>query len=53
MEEALDLSSDRILNDDLKDRRGYCHLKEEALDRTMWRNSFGEDFGPVVRQNTE
>ena len=34
MEEALDLSSDRILNDDLKDRRGYSHLKEEALDRT-------------------
>jgi hypothetical protein len=24
------------LLDDLKDRRGYCHLKEEALDRTMW-----------------
>ena len=23
---------------DLKDRRGYCQLKEEALDRTMWRN---------------
>ena len=22
--------------DDLKDRRGYSHLKEEALDRTMW-----------------
>ena len=21
--------------DDLKDRRGYCQLKEEALDRTM------------------
>ena len=21
--------------DDLKDRRGYCHLKEEALDRTV------------------
>ena len=21
---------------DLKERRGYCHLKEEALDRTMW-----------------
>ena len=27
--------------DDLKDRRGYSHLKEEALDRTMWRNRFG------------
>ena len=53
MEEALDLSSDRILNDDLKDRRGYSHLKEEALDRTMWRNRFGRGFGPVVRQNTE
>ena len=24
------------LPDDLKDRRGYCQLKEEALDRTMW-----------------
>ena len=25
------------LLDDLKKRRGYPHLKEEALDRTMWR----------------
>ena len=41
------------LLDDLKDRRGYCHLKEEALDRTMWRHCFGGGFGPVVRQNTE
>ena len=38
---------------DLKDRRGYSHLKEEALDRTMWRARFGRSFGPVVRQNTE
>ena len=35
------------LPDDLKDRRGYCQLKEEALDRTMWRNRFGRGFGPV------
>ena len=41
------------LLDDLKDRRGYFHLKEEALDRTMWRHRFGGAFGPVVRQNTE
>ena len=41
------------LLDDLKDRRGYSHLKEEALDRTIWRNLFGRGFGPVVRQNTE
>ena len=41
------------LLDDLKDRRGYSHLKEEALDRTMWRNRFGGGFGLVVRQNTE
>jgi hypothetical protein len=41
------------LLDDLKDRRGYSHLKEEALDRTMWRNRFGRGFGPVVRQTTE
>jgi hypothetical protein len=41
------------LLDDLKDRRGYSRLKEEALDRTMWMNRFGRSFGPVVRQNTE
>ena len=41
------------LLDDLKDSRGYCHLKEEALDRAMWRNRFGGGFEPVVRQNTE
>ena len=28
-------------------------LKEEAVDRTMWRNRLGGGFGPVVRQNTE
>jgi len=39
--------------DDLKDRRGYSHLKEEALHRTMLRHRFGGDFGPVVRQTTE
>ena len=41
------------LLDDLKDRRGYSHLNEEALDRTIWRHRFGGGFGPVVRQNTE
>ena len=41
------------LLDDLKNRRGYSYLKEEALDRTMWRNRFRGGFGPVVRQNTE
>ena len=41
------------LLDELNDRRGYSHLKEEALDRTMWRNRFGRGFGPVVRQTTE
>ena len=41
------------LLDEFKDRRGYSHLKEEALDRAMWRNRFGGGFGPVVRQITE
>ncbi|PNF37791.1 hypothetical protein B7P43_G10140 [Cryptotermes secundus] len=34
--------------DDLGDRRGYFHLKEEALDLIKWRNCFGRDCGPVV-----
>ena len=38
---------------DLKERRGYSHLKEEALDRTMWTARFGRGFGPVVRQTTK
>jgi hypothetical protein len=43
----------RKLLDDLKGRRGYSHLKEEALDCTMWRTGFGRGFGPVVRQTTK
>jgi hypothetical protein len=43
----------RKLLDDLKERREYCNLKEEALDRTMWRAGFGRGFGPVVRQTTK
>jgi len=34
----------------VKERSGYSHLKEEALDRSMWRARFGRGFGPVVRQ---
>ena len=43
----------RKLLDDLEERRGYSHLKEETLDRTMWRERFGRGFGPVVRQTTK
>ena len=41
------------LLDDLKERRRYSHLKEEALDRTMWRARFGSGFGPFVRQTVK
>jgi hypothetical protein len=43
----------RKLLDDLKERRGYCHLKEDALDHTMWRAGFERGFGPVVRQTAK
>jgi hypothetical protein len=43
----------RKLLDDSKERRGYSHLKEEALDCTMWSAGFGRGFGPVVRQTTK
>jgi hypothetical protein len=39
----------RNVLDDLKERTGYSHPKEEALDRTIWRTR----FGPVVRQTTK
>jgi len=43
----------RELLDDLKERRGYSHLKEETVDRTIWRARFGRIFGPVVRQTAK
>ena len=39
----------RKLLDDIKERTGYSHLKEEALDRSMRRVRYGRGFGPVVR----
>jgi hypothetical protein len=36
----------------LKEIKGYWQLKEEELDRTLWRTPFGRSCGPVVRQNT-
>ena len=42
----------RKLLDDLKERRGYSHWKEEALDRTVWGARFVSGFGPVVRETT-
>jgi hypothetical protein len=43
----------RKLLDDPKERRGFSHLKGEALDRCMWRTRYGRCFGPVVRQTTK
>ena len=43
----------RKLLGDLKERRGYSHLKEEVTDRTMWRARFRRSFGSVIRQTTK
>ena len=43
----------RKLLDDLEERRGHSHFKEEVLDRTIWRALFGRGFGPVIRQTTK
>jgi len=37
----------------LRKGEGYSHLKEGAVDRTMWRACCGRGFGPVVRQTTK
>jgi hypothetical protein len=41
------------LLEDLKGKRRHWKLKEDALDRTLWRTHFGRSYGPVVRQTTE
>jgi len=35
------------------EKRGYWKLKEEALDRTLWRTGFGGGCGLVVRKTKE
>jgi hypothetical protein len=41
------------LLDDLKEKRRYWELKEEALDGTVWRTRFVRGYGPVIRQTAE
>jgi hypothetical protein len=41
------------LLDDLKEKKRYWKLKEESLDRILWRTRFGRGYGPVVRQTSE
>jgi hypothetical protein len=36
--------------DDLKEKRRFWKLKEDALDSTMWRTCFGKGYGPVIRR---
>jgi lantibiotic modifying enzyme len=42
----------KLLND-FRERRGYSHLKEEALNRNMWTAGFGRGFGPVIRKTAK
>ena len=35
--------------DDLKEKRWDWKLKEEELDRILWRTRFGRAYGPVLR----
>jgi len=42
----------RKLLDDLKARRGYCHLKEEALDRSVWRAGYGDRSDRKTKKKT-
>jgi hypothetical protein len=41
------------LLDDLKEKRIYWKLKEEALDRTVWRTRFGRGYVNVAREDTK
>ena len=42
----------RKLLDDLKERKGYSHLKEEALDRTVLTACFGDRNDRKTRKKT-
>ena len=38
---------------DVKERRGYRKLKEEALDCIVWGTGFGRGCGYIMRQTVE
>jgi hypothetical protein len=42
-----------MLLENLKEKRGYWKLREEAVDRSLWRTGFGRVYRPVVRQKKE
>jgi hypothetical protein len=43
----------RRISNERKEKTGYWKLKEESLDRILWKTYFGRGYGPVVRQTTE
>jgi len=40
------------LVDDLREKRGYCKPKEEALDGTLQRTRFRRRYGPLISHTT-
>jgi hypothetical protein len=38
---------------DVKEKREYRKLKEDAIDRILWRTHSGGIYGPVLRQTTQ
>jgi hypothetical protein len=38
---------------DLKEKRGFWKLEEEALDRVLWRTHCGRSYGSMIRQYAE
>jgi len=41
------------LHDDLIEKRGCWQLREETLERTVWKTRFGRCYGLTVRQTTQ
>ena len=41
------------LFDELNEKRGCQQLKDETLDRTVWKTRYGRCYGHFVRETTE
>ena len=52
IEEGIEVKGIQGKRRDLKEKRRYWKLKEEALDRTLWRTCLSRSFVSVVRQTT-
>jgi len=46
-------SNARTRRKELKEKKRRWNIKDETIDRTVWKIRFGRSYGPVAKQTTQ